>query len=562
MQVDYAKAEARPSPNFWPGNEGRDYIVVHATASGGVEEVPNFGAATGKSTTYAISRAGKVVQYVSENNSHWGNCCTSGNSPFVTNPNKPAGYNYNHNTIAIENEKYSNDNAEPLEAVQYEALLDLVRDIAERWKIPLVHGTPSQRGVIFHHDLDPVNRARCPGTFPYGTFFTDLQQGGGSQDVKLNADGTVATVPFWYQLSENEMNTCGPTTCAMAQFSVQPGGQLVATSETIDQETDAIIKDVFGLSDPKQFGGVDTWGHDMYNILVYLRDKYHKSHFVEVSTMEDLEKGIHAGYLGIFGCNEADVTAWNKNTQAWVHAYTWNLSAGHIPGVLVGIEAGTGNWRVVDPLNNRFQGYGPPYIYKRSDIAKSFTGGAIIQLTDWLQSIPPLNQWPAGFNAQNFTGGGNMGVPTGWKDDGSTLTAPNNVPVRSGYRSKVIAGWDASNYPVKPEFGRNPVEQSNTALGPGTWQNFRQGALAYTVQRGVYVPYVGQELQWYMDNYDSVQKERDALKKQVSDLQAQLAASSGGTGIPQVVRDDIMQLASHVTPAASMLEKLVKDAGL
>ena len=229
---------------------------------------------------------------------------------------------------------------------------------------------------------------------------------GETPNMKTNSDGTIATAPFWYQLSENEMNTCGPTTVSMAIHSVAPGAQLTATPETIDQDTDAIIKDVFNVADPTQFQGVGGWNTDMYDILKYLQGKYPNTfHFYIVATIEQLEAAVHSGYPCIFGCNEADITAWNKSKNAWEHAYPWQLSAGHIPGVFVGIEQNTGNWLVTDPLNNRFQGYGPPYIYRRSDIAKSFTGGTIIQLTDWLKSIPDINNWPVNFNAQNFSGG-------------------------------------------------------------------------------------------------------------------------------------------------------------
>src|SRR2546421_6201891 len=73
-QVDYPLAEWRPSPNFWNGYDKRDFIVVHATASGdnSTEYVPNFDAATGKSVHYAVAMDGKVVQYVAEKNSAWG----------------------------------------------------------------------------------------------------------------------------------------------------------------------------------------------------------------------------------------------------------------------------------------------------------------------------------------------------------------------------------------------------------------------------------------------------------------------------------------------------------
>lgn len=242
--------------------------------------------------------------------------------------------------------------------------------------------------------------------------FSDIGQWMIGGNVKTNSDGTIATAPFWYQLSENEMDTCGPTSCSMAVHTVAPGAQLTATAETIDQDTDAIIKDVFGISDPTQFQGVGGWNTDMYNILIYLRNKYNNFHFVIVSTMEQLEAAVRSGYPCIFGCNEQDISAWDKNNNQWVHAYTWNLSAGHIPGVVVGIESNTGNWLVVDPLNNRFQGYGPPYIYQRSGIAKSFTGGAIIELTSWLAPIPDITNWPANFDAQQQQQGGGTTQPS------------------------------------------------------------------------------------------------------------------------------------------------------
>ena len=73
--------------------------------------------------------------------------------------------------------------------------------------------------------------------------FVDVGQWivGGSANMKTNSDGTIATAPFWYQLSENEMDTCGPTSCAMAVHTVAPGASLTATPEMIDQDTDIII---------------------------------------------------------------------------------------------------------------------------------------------------------------------------------------------------------------------------------------------------------------------------------------------------------------------------------
>lgn len=48
-------------------------------------------------------------------------------------------------------------------------------------------------------------------------------------------------------------------------------------------------------------------------------------------------------------------------------------------------------------------------------------------------------------------------VPTGWKDDGKTLIAPNGIPVVHGFRDWILShsstrpSWDANNYPLAPE---------------------------------------------------------------------------------------------------------------
>jgi N-acetyl-anhydromuramyl-L-alanine amidase AmpD len=90
--------------------------------------------------------------------------------------------------------------------------------------------------------------------------------------------------------------------------------------------------------------------------------------------------------------------------------------------------------------------------------------------------------------------GGNM-IPTGWKDDGTTLTAPNGVKAVAGFREYVLAdNWDKDNWPLQAEAARTPLEDSNPSLGGGTWQPFRWTTLEYTTKRGVFVAWTGQEL--------------------------------------------------------------------
>lgn len=91
-------------------------------------------------------------------------------------------------------------------------------------------------------------------------------------------------------------------------------------------------------------------------------------------------------------------------------------------------------------------------------------------------------------------------VPAGWSDDGQTLRGPNNKPVVLGFRDFVLNNhWNADDWPLGPERGVNPVEQSNISLGGGTAQEFRMTRLCWTKTRGVYKSWIGQELKWYQD---------------------------------------------------------------
>lgn len=96
-------------------------------------------------------------------------------------------------------------------------------------------------------------------------------------------------------------------------------------------------------------------------------------------------------------------------------------------------------------------------------------------------------------------------IPHGWTDDGKILTAPNGVKVLAGFRQHVLQGWSPLNIPLQGEEGRDPVEESNPGLGKGTQQIFEWTTLEWTVARGVFEAWTGQELL-------KVRKERDALR--------------------------------------------------
>jgi hypothetical protein len=87
-------------------------------------------------------------------------------------------------------------------------------------------------------------------------------------------------------------------------------------------------------------------------------------------------------------------------------------------------------------------------------------------------------------------------TPQGWHDTGTTLKAPNGVPVVKGFRDYILGDptWDVDNWPLQPEEARNPLEVSNPSLGAGTQQIFRLCALEWTPARGVFTAWIGQEV--------------------------------------------------------------------
>jgi len=123
-------------------------------------------------------------------------------------------------------------------------------------------------------------------------------------------------------------------------------------------------------------------------------------------------------------------------------------------------------------------------------------------------------------------GGGTMGVPTGWHDDGTTLTAPNGVKVVHGFRDWVLShNWDAANWPLAAEFGTSLLESSNPSLGGGTQQLFNWTMLGYTAARGVFVEWGVRELAFCRQQVQLKAAQIGALDAQIAQLKADLASA-------------------------------------
>lgn len=118
-------------------------------------------------------------------------------------------------------------------------------------------------------------------------------------------------------------------------------------------------------------------------------------------------------------------------------------------------------------------------------------------------------------------------IPTGWKDDGKTLTAPNGVQIVQGFRDYVLAhSWAANNTPLAPErvVSAGSIEYGNASVGPGSRQDFRFCSLGWTQAWGVYVIAVGQDVTALVQQLAAQQAQVASLTKQLATAQATITA--------------------------------------
>ena len=182
-----------PSPyhaNFtWPYDGGRPkWIIIHGTASGTGYTAQDTGhdfQHSGNSVHYIVGYDGTVVQCVDESVPAWGNGVITGPAGVapIGGNNGAAGGNSaswphdaywdtaghhdpNGCTISIEHAKDGPYNQSQLSDVQMRASFALVAAIVARWGIPRQYGN-AQGGITGHYSIDPVNRANCPGPYPF-----------------------------------------------------------------------------------------------------------------------------------------------------------------------------------------------------------------------------------------------------------------------------------------------------------------------------------------------------------------------------------------------------------
>lgn len=172
-----------PSPHYFPNRFGHipSYIILHGTASPGAFYAQDIARYFQRedvevSTHYIVGRDGIVCQCVGEHDGAFGN------GVIEDGPNRKADFwwgplNPNLITISIEHVMPDPNNATGLTDLQKQASFPLVRDICVRWNIPMRQAGVTG-GITGHFSIDPLNRAHCPGNYPWNELWAFLKEQG------------------------------------------------------------------------------------------------------------------------------------------------------------------------------------------------------------------------------------------------------------------------------------------------------------------------------------------------------------------------------------------------
>jgi len=152
------------------------HVCLHGTAGGtSAEAIANFFRDTADASAHIIiGTDGEVVQGISMDVAAWSN-------GLIDQPTMPwpANINPNYYTISIEHCKASTNNSDQLTEPQKQASFQVIQAICDYYGIAKRRGD-LQSGIVSHADFDQVNRARCPGPYPWDELIAYL---GGSQSA-------------------------------------------------------------------------------------------------------------------------------------------------------------------------------------------------------------------------------------------------------------------------------------------------------------------------------------------------------------------------------------------
>jgi hypothetical protein len=254
--------------------------------------------------------------------------------------------------------------------------------------------------------------------------------------------------------------------------------------------------------------------------------------------LKDMDNNYGQGYVGFASeANLVDTMARlgikvarvaHDTQQELIDELHWHIPQGHACIITMPSQ-----WGTAPPNPRTYRGYS--HVGLACGVGHDGPDGAIRVMNPWggFWHDGSDSYWAARLLegeiwVGEYVGGKTMGnqVPSGWKDDGKTLVAPNGVPVMRGFRDYALAwpgGWEANNWPLKPEqtITSGSIEPGNTSIGPGSRQDFRYRSLGWTASRNVYVIYSGQDLLALESQLATMQAHVAQLEAQVKQLQDQ-----------------------------------------
>jgi N-acetyl-anhydromuramyl-L-alanine amidase AmpD len=196
--------------NFMKGRNGRQVkaVVLHIAAGSLAGVFPTFNdPSRGTSAHFCIGKKGEIEQYVSVNDTAYGNglkwdavnkqwICPHNNvvTPSwqdLTPPDNPNWY-----TVSIEHEGMP---ADPWTPEMYDANLRLLLWLADQFNLTYV----AHRTLVGHSEIDPVDKSNCPGpNVEWDRMVADIAAYTAAQKVKwvpINTDSAL----YKFALAQN-----------------------------------------------------------------------------------------------------------------------------------------------------------------------------------------------------------------------------------------------------------------------------------------------------------------------------------------------------------------------
>lgn len=188
------------------------FVIVHGTASAPgatAQSIAEYFQGTENtnnpvSAHYIIGKDGFVVQCNREADGAWANGYITSGLWW-----KDLGVNPNNVTISIEHVKYASDNSDELTLAQKRASFALIQHICARNNIP-PRQADKNGGITGHFSIDPVNRSRCPGNYPFDELWQFLgEQGDAMLSIQQASE-------FFTEIVPDQRWRCGQTKVDLA----------------------------------------------------------------------------------------------------------------------------------------------------------------------------------------------------------------------------------------------------------------------------------------------------------------------------------------------------------